>query len=439
MIGWLNAITNDTGFEKRSTLRPVQTQLPHIGLVPDFVMDTTEKSGIDFYSTALIQALSKTGTTRRFTIFIPRERLKDFPGLASRLRVVTIPRIFASGLLNIFWYLFLLPFQAYWYRIDLLHLFAGNRRMTWFPRGKMLATVHDVFHFEHQEIYSFPRFVFFRAIIAPLLKRQRHLVADSHATKHDIERLLGVPGSSIGVIHLGFDAARLLAQETGNEGVQVRKEYKLTRPFLLYVSALDHPRKNHLTLLEAYEILLKSNPDVPDLVFVGPDFFHAEKIHHAIQRPSLGGRVHALGYVPDQLLPSLYREAMLFVHPSPLEGFGYPLVEAMAFGLPVVCADTEIFREIGGEAPVFFDPKHPEDIASKIAMVLADPKLQEERCLKGLEQAKRYQSDVGVGELLRLYDAITQHQSRQREDAKAESASSSHSSLDRIERRTTGA
>jgi glycosyltransferase involved in cell wall biosynthesis len=379
----------------------------HIGLVPDFVMASTEKSGIDFYSTALIQALSKADRSRRFTIFMSQERLKEFPQLGDNFRTVAIPQIFANGVFNIFWYLCILPFQAYRRRLDLLHLFAGNRRMTWFPRDKMLVTVHDMFHFEHQEIYSFPRYFFFRAIIVPLLKRQRHLVADSLATKHDIERLLGVPGSAIDVVHLGFDAPRLLAKETRNLGVQVRKEYHLTRPYLLYVSALDHPRKNHLGLLDAYELLLESDPDVPDLVFVGPDFYQAEKIHRAIQRPSLARRVHALGYVPDHHLPSLYREAVLFVHPSPLEGFGYPLVEAMAFGLPVVCADTEIFREIGGEAPIYFDPKQPKDIAAKIAVVLGDSKLQEEHCLKGLEQAKRFQTEQGVAKLLQMYDVIT--------------------------------
>jgi glycosyltransferase involved in cell wall biosynthesis len=415
-------------------LRDLPEKTIHIGLVPDFVMDATEKSGIDFYSAALIRALSQTDRSRKFTLFLTRERWKEFPDLGPHFHRVPIPRIFASGLLNIFWYLFILPIHAYWHRVDLLHLFAGNRRMTWFPRGKKLVTVHDVFHFEHQEIYSFPRFLFFRTIIAPLLRRQRHLVADSHATKHDIERLLGVPGKAIEVIHLGFDAPRLMASTTENLEDPVHRKYQLARPYILYVSALDHPRKNHLTLLDAYELLLKSRPDAPDLVFVGPDFFHAETIHRAIQRPSLGGRVHALGYVPDQWLPILYREATLFVHPSPLEGFGYPLVEAMAFGLPVACADTEIFREIGGAAPVFFDPKQPKDIAAKIAMLLADPALQEERSRKGLEQAKCYQSDRGIRELLRLYDTLMQRPLMPRDDGQATNADScSHPSLERIE------
>ncbi|MFN5466777.1 MAG: glycosyltransferase family 4 protein [Pirellulaceae bacterium] len=416
-------------------MRDLPEKTAHIGLVPDFVMDSTEKSGIDFYSSALIRALSQTDRSRRFTIFLTRERWEEFPDLGPHFHRVPIPRIFASGLLNIFWYLFILPFQAYWHRVDLLHLFAGNRRMTWCLGRKMLVTVHDVFHYEHQEIYSFPRYLFFRTIIAPLLKRQRHLVADSHATKHDIQRLLGVPGKAIEVIHLGFDAPRLLAPTTGKLEEPVREKYQLKRPYMLYVSALDHPRKNHLALLEAYEILLQSHPDAPDLVFVGPDFFHAEKIHQAIQRPSLDRRVHALGYVPDQCLPSLYREAKLFVHPSPLEGFGYPLVEAMAFGLPVACADTEIFREIGGAAPVFFDPKQPKDIASKIAMLLADPVLQQEHRKKGLEQAKCYQNDQGIRELLRLYDVLTQRPSIQRDDAQeVEVDSCHHQPLERMER-----
>ncbi|MFM8174370.1 MAG: glycosyltransferase, partial [Pirellulaceae bacterium] len=111
------------------------------------------------------------------------------------------------------------------------------------------------------------------------------------------------------------------------------------------------------------------------------------------------------------------------------------LVEAMAFGLPVACADTEIFREIGGAAPVFFDPKQPKDIAAKIAMLLADPALQEERSRKGLEQAKGYQSDRGIRELLRLYDTLMQRPLMPRDDGQSTNADScSHPSLERTER-----
>lgn len=372
-------------------------------MVPDFVMDTTEKSGIDFFSASTIDQLVRFGNRYRFTIFITKKRLKEFSTLPNDVRVVTIPEILGNGFPNILWYLFVLPFQAYWYRVDLLHLFAGNRRMTWFAPKRTLTTVHDVFHFHQKKLYTYPKYVFFRYVVTPLLKRQKQFHAISKATQKEMEEYLGLNPETIHVAHLGIPR---LPTEYPKTKDTARKHFGIERPYMLYVSSLDHPRKNHLVLLDAYELLLSKDENCPDLLFAGPDFFHAEVIHNEIKRRNLSSRVRTLGYVPDSLLPSLYQEAILFLHPSKLEGFGYPLVEAMMFGLPVICSDIEVFHEIGGDVPLYFNPSCPMDITAKIETILHDVTLQRELSAKGLKRAEYFCIRNSSQEILKIYDLV---------------------------------
>jgi len=380
----------------------------HIGLVPEFVMDTTEKSGIDFFSVSTVDQVVRASTEYRFTIFVSKQRLKEFSGLPDDVHVVGIPKLMAGGFLNILWYLSVLPICALWYRIDLLHLFAGNRRMTWFPADRTLVTVHDVFHFHQKGIYTLAKFAFFRGLITPLLKRQKHFHTISGATQVEMQRFLGVSPEMVHVAHPGVPKSRVECREAKRV---VRDVFGIDRPYLLYVSALDHPRKNHVVLLDAYESLLRKRVDLPDLLFAGPDFFRADVIHREIASRQLSGRVRALGYVPDSLLPGLYQEATMFVHPSTLEGFGYPLVEAMMFGLPVACADIDVFREIGGDVPVYFDARSPEDIASKIEAVLDDTSLRKELSQRGKKRAEQFCLDRCSSEVLKIYERVLSQQS----------------------------
>jgi len=378
---------------------------PNIGLVPDFVMDTTEKSGIDIFSSTMVEQLVKHDPTLQFTLFINDSRTHEFSNLPDRVKIVKTSRFFAMGIRNIFWYLFILPILVRKHKVDLLHVFAANRRIPLVPPRKMLATVHDVFHYHHRKLYTFPRYLFFRGIITPLLKRQQHIHAISHETKRELMEYLKVPEPSIDVVYIGIPL-RLTESQEHETSEAVKERFCINGPYILYVSSIDHPRKNHKILIDAYEILLKKRVDVPPLLFAGPNFFQAEVIHEEIRSRGLSKIVRALGYVPDSTIANLYRNATLFVHPSTLEGYGYPLVEAMLFGLPVLCADTQVFREIGGDAPIFFNPSSAQDVAEKIEQVLSDQKLQTELSAKGREQAKRFEINECTSRIIQIYKTI---------------------------------
>jgi glycosyltransferase involved in cell wall biosynthesis len=392
-------------------VKPDRIDVKHIGLVPDFVMESGEKTGIDIFSTTFIPQLLNCGTEYRFTLFLTKKRQKEFSGLPSNVQVANIPEFMGRGFANIFWYMFCLPLQAWFCRVDLLHLFAGNRRVTMFPADRILVTVHDIFHYHRKDLYTLPRYLYFRGVVIPLLKRQKNFHTISLATKKELERYLRIPKSAAHVGYLGLAPFRISAQSADTERYNIRRQYHLERPYMLYVSSLDHPRKNHMVLLDAYELLLRKGDPVPDLVFAGTDFFQAEMIHSEISRRNLVNRVRTLGYVPDVYMPSLFREATLFLHPSALEGFGYPLIEAMTYGLPVACADTDVFREIGGGVPLYFDAGNPHDIVSCIERILGDSRLREDRAQKGIKQAEQFTIERCSAEIQAIYEHVLAKQS----------------------------
>lgn len=348
-----------------------------IGLVPDLIGGFSQKSGIYWFSRALINSIDQLDSPAKFVVFIPRCQLVDFSHLSPRFKIVPVPQFFSTDLRNSFWHLFILPLLAVYYRVQVLHLFAGNRRLSLFSPRRTLVTVHDVYHYNRPKLYGIYRFIYFRILICGLLRRQVNLHAVSDATAADLQRFLDIPSASITVIRNGFDGPRfrLPAQqlEVDLSGIIP------IGPYFLYVSSYDHPRKNHIALIKAYESVVSASHNPPDLVLVGPDFASSEVIHDAISASSVSKRIHSLGFVSNQQLGLLYKRAFAFVHPSQCEGFGYPLIEAMHFGLPVVCSSIPAFKEVAGDAPVYFDACNVSDIAAKLLLVINDESLRK-RC-----------------------------------------------------------
>src|SRR5262249_34991756 len=160
----------------------------------------------------------------------------------------------------------------------------------------------------------------------------------SENTGRDIARFFDVPPARTIVVRNGIDHERFFP---GNHEVAkafVAKQFGLEWPFLLYVARLEHPAKNHVRLIAAFEQFKDVSGSDGRLVFGGSDWHGAEAIHRAIQRARFGADIRTLGFVPNEALPDLYRAAAALVYPSLYEGFGLPPVEAMACGCPVIAS-----------------------------------------------------------------------------------------------------
>jgi glycosyltransferase involved in cell wall biosynthesis len=231
------------------------------------------------------------------------------------------------------------------------------------------------------------------------LKRVPSIIAISHSAKQDACNLLGIPPERVHVIHHGVNHA--VFRPGSGEG-----PYAMHPPYLLNIGA-RHTNKNQDRLLTAFASVAAEYPDV-HLYFAGP--WHAPDhnwLTQAAQQHGLDKRVRHIGYVPDAELPGLYGNALAFVFPSLEEGFGLPVLEAMACGTPVITSDCSSLPEVAGDAALLVDPRQVSAIAGALRHLLRDPTLQTELRTLGLSHAKQFTWERTAEETLSVLQQMT--------------------------------
>jgi glycosyltransferase involved in cell wall biosynthesis len=238
-------------------------------------------------------------------------------------------------------------------------------RLLWNPNacgplgyGRQVVTFHDLFPIEHPEWYSRAYAKWYGIVMRRLAKRAVHLIAVSDYTKNRIVQLLGRSADDITVIHNG---AHMEGRATADQIAQSSSALGLpTRRYILSLSSLEQ-RKNMGTLLAAWAAIQHELPDDVWLVLAGPK---ADAAVYGEQAQQMAApRVFFTGYVPEPHLNGLYSGASLFVFPSLAEGFGLPLVEAMACGVRCISSNTSSLPEVGGDAVTYIDPINPGELA----------------------------------------------------------------------------
>jgi glycosyltransferase involved in cell wall biosynthesis len=261
--------------------------------------------------------------------------------------------------------------------------------------------------------HLFPRYwrwsdqIYFRLAVSILTSRAANIAALSENTKRDILSLLPVSEDKVKVVYPGVTKGfRPLPPHVSEE---VRRRYELPRRFILYVGS-HHPRKNLLGLLEAYERVADKLPH--DLLIVGSRWSN-EDVFLRSQRSLCTKRIRFVGFVPDSDLPLFYNEADLFVFPSLYEGFGFPVLEAMACGCPTIAAGTSSLPEVAGKGALLVTPGSVTELCSTIHRVLSDAELSAELRERALEQARRFSWAAAASETLALLvDAAEQGRHR---------------------------
>jgi len=251
-------------------------------------------------------------------------------------------------------------------------------------RGPAVVTVHDL-SFEHHPEWMAPHDrALFRTLVPRAVRRAARVLTVSETTRRDIIERYDVAPEHVVVTHNGVDA------RFSPEGPRVDRD-----PFLLFVGAL-HPRKALVTALEALARL----PEAPPLVVVGPAKHGAPAVEAAVQRLGLERRVELAGHVDGEQLAALYRSAAAFVFPSLFEGFGLPVVEAMASGTPVVTTTGGSLPEVAGEAAVLVPPGDAEELARGIERALDGAA---ELRAAGLVNAARFRWDALAARTAEIY------------------------------------
>ena len=286
--------------------------------------------------------------------------------------------------LRAFWMQSALPITCVWQQPDVA--FFPNYMMPVVRTCPTVVTVHDMAIFLHPQTFTWKKRILQRALLPSLLKRADAILTPSHSTKRDLLKLIDLDPRRIVPIHLAADP-RLSKPLSDIEVAEARAELNLPDRYLLAVSTLE-PRKNLVRLIAAFEKISQKHRDV-HLLLVGGKGWRDTGIRTAMSKSSAADRIIATGYITFNALRLVYRDALALCYPSLYEGFGLPIVEAMACGAPVLTSCGSSIDEVAENAALMVDPYDTVQIADGMSRLIKDETLRIELRRKGLHRASK--------------------------------------------------
>ncbi|HLN18815.1 MAG TPA: glycosyltransferase family 1 protein [Patescibacteria group bacterium] len=260
------------------------------------------------------------------------------------------------------------------------------------PGMKTVVTIHDLAWKYFPETFTKKDLFKINLLTWLAVHLSDKIITVSESSKKDILKFYPkVKSENIKVVYHGFDA-QVYDQERNLEiEEEIKKKYTVTGDYILYIGAIQ-PRKNLETLVEAFEKVknLKASPKELKLVLVGEHAWLSESLFKKIEKSQYKSDIIAPGRISFSDIGHLLRGAKAFIFPSLYEGFGIPVLEAMASRVPVICANNSSLPEVGGDAAIYFDDKNSHDLSEKIQKILTDENLQKSQIAKGLEQIKKF-------------------------------------------------
>jgi len=314
---------------------------------------------------------------KRVTLFSPRPLM----GVAARYSQV----IGGTRWPHFVWEHLWIPLQARRHQIDVL--FCPGYVVPLGYRGRCVVTIHDVMQAAIPQDFPFSARLHHAPLYRYSARRADKILTVSVASFQDIQSYYRVPPSRIVVIPLAAEATFHPGRD--DDGMVVRERYQLGQaPLILFVGKFS--RRRHLpALIEAFARLVQQNRVPHLLVLVGVNPLHVP-IEQLAQNVGVGNRVVHIGYVPNDDLARLYRSADVFIYPSEMEGFGLPVLEAMASGTPVITLRRPVLIEVAGDAAWYAETGTPAALHAAMEAVVGDNALREELRRKGLERAHAF-------------------------------------------------
>ncbi len=254
------------------------------------------------------------------------------------------------------------------------------------PRRQLLTTtIHDLTTWIVPELHTPQNVAADRIFAERVVKKAQRCIAVSHSTRKDAVEILGIPEDKIEVIHHGV--ADSYIDVSDGEASRVAQKYQLKRPYILFHGAIE-PRKNIDLLLDAYQSLPGSLREEFDLVLTGIMGWAAPST--VARLGTLPPSIRYLGYVPEKDMPGLTRGAVLFAYPSLYEGFGFPVLQAMACGIPTITSNNSSLIEIAGDVALLVDPRSVSELREAMQKVLLSLSLRIRMANQGRERAKGF-------------------------------------------------
>jgi alpha-1,3-rhamnosyl/mannosyltransferase len=266
---------------------------------------------------------------------------------------------------------------------------------------RLTATLHDMTCWLMPEFHQAANVAAEKRFAAQIWKRAAGLIAVSESTRHDAVRVLGLNPETIQVIYPGV--AEPFFEATAEASASTRLRYGVRQPYALYVGTVE-PRKNLDRLLDAWQTLPASVREQFDLVVAGPEGWQSAGTLARLRAPAPG--VRYLAYVPEPDLPGITAGATVFVYPSLYEGFGFPVAQAMAAGVPVITSNLSSLPEVTSGAAALIDPHSQADLRSALERLLTSPATRAQLSAAGRIQAQRFRWDTCARQSLQFFEQI---------------------------------
>ncbi len=360
-----------------------------------------ERAGVGHYVEGLVTALIERFPQEEFVLYFDY-RIGDLTGFARpHVKVKHFPFSQYGKYLSFGYSHMLITAYLLKEGLDVLHVPAGSIPLT-YPK-KVVYTVHDLAIFKHPE--WFPSSFISRSVLVPqTLRKADNLIAVSQSTAKDLRQLFNITQQKISVIHHGFDVQKIPLKRRANETVE---KYKLPKRYVLSVGTIE-PRKNIEGLMRAFKMLQEKNPALADvaLVIAGQEGYHSEHVMQTLVDLKAKRSIRYIGYVTHNEKVELLRHAAAFAFPSLYEGFGIPILEAMALGVPVITSKTTSMPEIAERAALYIDPTSVADMTRGLREVLTKPDVAKRLHEAGPKQAAKFSWERCADQTMAVYKKV---------------------------------
>lgn len=349
------------------------------------------KSGLSQYTINILKEFALYSSASLEIEVLVYEDEKDIfiPKNSHLIPVCFSPKL-RPPLKNILWIQTFFYFWCKKKKYHALFLPAANRRLPYFAPCPTIGTIHDFATLHIKKKYDPLRTFYLNQILPKLIQRLTKILTISSCSKKDIVKLTKITEQQITVIPEAVDSSVFFSKSKEESFMHLKAKYSLQQPFLLFVSRIEHPGKNHCRLIRAYSSLKDELALPHQLVFVGNDWGRANQVHEEAKQSKYASDILFTGFVSQEDLPHFYRAAELFVFPSLYEGFGLPILEAMSSGTPVICSNRGSLPEVAGNAAMFFNPEEENEIVFCLKQMVTQPELQNFYRNLGFERCKDF-------------------------------------------------
>lgn len=362
-------------------------------------------TGLGNYSRFIVDSIHAQFPEEQLFLFTPR--IKNHPEVNGYLTspdytIVRPSSLLSSLKLGSYWRTFLLHNDIKKHNIDIFHGLSHELPVNMPTSTRSVVTVHDLIFLRFPELYKpIDRWIYKRKV-AYACEKADAIIAISEQTKRDLIELLGVKESKIEVVYQGCHV-NFRRPITEQQCKLVREKYSLPPAYLLNVGTIE-PRKNALLILKALHVL-GGKQDIP-LVIIGRSTAYQEELNAFAMKHNLQHRINYIHKAAFADLPAIYNQSTAFIYPSFYEGFGIPLVEAIACGTPVIAATGSCLKEAAGDTSLYVDPGSEHELAEAIQTLVTKSDVRNNMIAGATKHIEKFEPSIIAHDMMNVYQRV---------------------------------